>query len=79
MSARETALQYVSLLDEKTAQQLLGWLNEHKPSSPATQGLPAPSAVEMIGFANRYHAQPRITAEWMADLRGDEGDEGDEA
>ncbi len=69
MSAVEFAVEKVKLLDETRARQLLAWLQAHEPTPPATS--PA-GAKAMLGFARRYRAQARTTADWMAELR--EGD-----
>jgi hypothetical protein len=69
MSSVEFAVEKVKLLDETRARQLLVWLQAHEPSAPAT----APAGAKaMLGFARRYRAQTRTTADWMAELR--EGD-----
>ena len=69
MSAVEFAVEKVKLLDEARARQLLVWLQAHEPATQATS--PA-GAKAMLGFARRYRAQARTTADWMAELR--EGD-----
>lgn|GEM_PF-632352 len=69
MSAVEFAIEKVKRLDEARARQLLAWLQAHEPVSPAVK--PA-GASAMLGFARRFRAQARTTADWMAELR--EGD-----
>lgn len=69
MSAVEFAVEKVKLLDEARARQLLAWLQAHEPVVPAA---PPIGAKAMLGFARRFRAQSRTTAEWMAELR--EGD-----
>jgi hypothetical protein len=69
MSAVERAIEKVKRLDEARARQLLAWLQAHEPVSPTVK--PA-GASAVLGFARRFRAQARTTADWMAELR--EGD-----
>lgn len=69
MSVVEFAIEKVKLLDEARARQLLAWLQAHEPVAPVAS--PA-GAKAMLGFARRFRAQARTTADWMAELR--EGD-----
>ncbi len=74
MSARELLLERVNHLDEETARDVPGWLDAHRaPVSPQPAAASA-SATEMIGFARRYRAEPRRTADWMAGLRAGESE-----
>lgn len=74
MSTVELALKEVRCLDEQTAGRLLEWLARNKTASTA----PAPKAPlgidAMIGFARHLHAEPKTTAEWMAELRAGEAE-----
>ncbi len=69
MSAVEFAIEKVKLLDEARARQLLAWLQAHEPVVPSAS--PA-GAKAMLGFARRFRAEGRTTADWMAEIR--EGD-----
>lgn len=71
MSAVAFAIQKVTLLDEARARQLLAWLQANEAAAPAAT--PA-GARAMLGFARRFCAHSRTTADWMAELR--EGDRG---
>lgn len=67
MSTVETAIEKVKQLDETHARRLLVWLQAlEAPTAPPGQPL---GAMAMLGFARRFHTQPRTTAEWMAELR----------
>lgn len=64
------AIEKIRCLDDAYARWLLAWLDaqERKESrEPAPLG-----AMAMRGFARRFHAQPRTTDEWMAELRAGE-------
>lgn len=67
MSAVELAIEKVQRLDETHARQLLAWLQAQEQDA---QICAAPlGARAMLGFARRFRAQPRSTADWMAELR----------
>lgn len=71
MSAVEFAVEKVKLLDEARARQLLAWLQAHEAAVPAAAPV---GAKAMLGFARRFRAQARTTADWMAELREGERD-----
>jgi hypothetical protein len=67
MNAVEAALEKVKRLDETRARQLLAWLQtQEKTDTPRPEPL---GAIAMLGFARRFHPNPRTTADWMAELR----------
>jgi len=70
MNTVEMAVEKVRQLDDARAGQLLAWLE----SQSTTEKPPAKplGAMAMLGFARRFHPQPRTTAEWMAELRAGE-------
>ncbi len=72
MSAVEFAIQKVKLLDEVRARQLLVWLQANEAAASATTPAAPAGARAMLGFARRFRAESRNTADWMAELR--EGD-----
>lgn len=72
MSAVELALERVKHLDEARARRLLAWLQAQEQSARA-QTAPL-GARAMLGFARRFRAQVRSTAEWMFELREGERD-----
>ena len=70
MNTVEMAVEKVRQLDEAHAAQLLAWLEsqftgEKPPAKPL-------GAMAMLGYARRFHPQPRTTDEWMAELRAGE-------
>lgn len=72
MSTVEIVLEKVRSLDDAHARQLLAWL-EAQETTPSA--LPDPmGARAMLGFARRFHAQPRSTSDWMNELRDGEAD-----
>jgi hypothetical protein len=72
MSAVEMAMEKVRHLDDAHARQLLAWLEAQERRDTRQ---PAPlGAMAMLGFARRFHPQPRTTGEWMAELRVGEHD-----
>jgi hypothetical protein len=72
MSTVEIAIEKVRRLDDAHARQLLAWM-EAQERTEAHQ--PAPlGAMAMLGFARRFHPQPRTTDDWMAELRAGEHD-----
>lgn len=70
MSAVEQAVEQVRRLDEAHARQLLAWLEAQQQT--AGNGKTPLGAVAMLGFARRFHEQPRTTTEWMTELRAGE-------
>ena len=59
-------------LDQERARRLLAWLETEE---KVEEGRPAPlGAKAMLGFARGFHARPRTTNEWMAELRAGDGD-----
>ena len=72
MSAVELAVEKVKKLDEHQLRELLEWLNR-KEAERAKSRKPR-GAVAMLGFARKYHSQPRTTEEWMMELREGERD-----
>jgi hypothetical protein len=72
MSAVELAIKKVKQLDEAHARQLLAWLQAQEVVAP-THGIPQ-GASAMMGFARRFRAQNRSTADWMYELREGERD-----
>ena len=72
MSTVEMAIEKIRLLDDAHAQQLLAWLDaQERRETLHTAPL---GAMAMLGFARRFHPQPRTTGEWMAELRAGEHD-----
>lgn len=66
------AIEKVRRLDDAHARRLLAWLDAQERKETRQ---PAPlGAMAMLGFARRFHAQPRTTDEWMAELRAGEHD-----
>ena len=63
-------LEKVKQLDEQHARQLLNWLQGHE-STPAP-ARPPTGAMAMLGFARKFRAAPRATADWMNELRAGE-------
>lgn len=72
MSAVELAIEKVKHLDEAHARQLLAWLQTQEMVAPARVAPLGASA--MMGFARRFRAQGRATADWMYELREGERD-----
>lgn len=70
MSAIELVIEKVKQLDEQHARQLLNWLQGQE-NTPTTPRQPA-GAMAMLGFARKFRATPRATADWMNDLRAGE-------
>jgi hypothetical protein len=70
MSTVEIAVEKVRQLDDARAGQLLAWLESQSTAEkPPTAPL---GAVAMLGFARRFHPQPRTTDQWMSELRAGE-------
>lgn len=63
------ALEKVRRLDEAHARDLLAWLESHGPNPGGRQPR---GAVAMLGFARRFHTDPRTTSDWIRDLRAGE-------
>ncbi len=72
MSAIEMVIEKVKQLDEQHARQLLNWLQDQQ-NAPTNHRQPA-GAMAMLGFARKFRAAPRATADWMNDLRAGERD-----
>ena len=70
MSAIELAIEKVKQLDEPHARQLLEWLQGQEKAAAASHA-PA-GAMAMLGFARRFRAVARTTADWMNELRAGE-------
>ena len=70
MNAIEMVMEKVRQLDEAHARQLLTWLQDQERAA-APAGQPA-GAMAMLGFARRFRAAPRATADWMGELRAGE-------
>ena len=70
MSSVEMALEKVKLLDELHAQRLLAWLQDQ--DRAAVKARTPAGAMAMLGFARRFHPQPRPTADWLEELRAGE-------
>jgi hypothetical protein len=70
MSAIEMAIEKVKQLDEPHVRQLLNWLQGQERAAASTRQ-PA-GAMAMLGFARRFRATPRATADWMSELRAGE-------
>jgi hypothetical protein len=68
MSAVELAVEKVKQLDESRARKLLAWLVEQEQITSVTPV----GARAMLGFARRFHSQPRSTNEWISELRDGE-------
>lgn len=71
MSAVEMAMEKVRRLDEPHARELLAWLEAKERKGPDQPGRGAMAA---LGFARRFRAERRSTAEWMRELRAGESD-----
>ncbi|MGA2541532.1 MAG: hypothetical protein ABSG78_08195 [Verrucomicrobiota bacterium] len=70
MSTVEMAVEKVRQLDDARAGQLLAWLeSQFTAEKPPAEPL---GAMAMLGFARRFHPQPRTTDDWMAELRAGE-------
>lgn len=64
------AVEKVRKLDDARAGQLLAWLESQSVAAkPPAKPL---GAMAMLGFARRFHPQPRTTEDWMAELRAGE-------
>ena len=63
-------IEKVRRLDEQHAHQLLNWLQGQE-NGPAPIGQPT-GALAMLGFARKFRAAPRATADWMNELRAGE-------
>ena len=72
MSAVELAIERVRALDEASAEQLLTWLRTRERPAPSS-AMPR-GARAMLGFARRFRAHTRTTADWMLELREGERD-----
>lgn len=72
MSAVELVNEKVKHLDEAHARKLLAWLQEQEVAH-SLRGMPM-GASAMMGFARRFRAQGRSTADWMFELREGERD-----
>jgi hypothetical protein len=70
MSVVEMAIEKVRQLDEAHARQLLTWLQGQE-CAEASVRQPA-GAMAMLGFARRFRAAPRDTADWIDELRAGE-------
>jgi hypothetical protein len=72
MSTVDIVVEKVRKLDDAHARQLLAWIEAQE---AGTDSRPVPlGAHAMLGFARRFHAQPRCTSDWMAELRAGEAD-----
>jgi hypothetical protein len=70
MNTVEMAVEKVRQLDDARAGQLLAWLDSQLTAEkPSAKPL---AAMAMLGFARRFHPQPRTTDDWMAELRAGE-------
>jgi len=67
MSAVETAIQKVKGLSEDEARELLAWLGDA--NRPHQETNKPKGAMAALGFARKFHPEPRTTDEWMKELR----------
>ncbi len=71
MTAAEQLIERVKTLTEEQARHLLRLLPEIEHAAAAK---PAPAGpIAMLGFARKFYAEPRTTAQWLRELR--EGEE----
>lgn len=70
VSAIERAIEKVQRLDAEQIRQLLAWLEACQERSQS-EAKPL-GARAMLGFARRFRADARHTADWMAELRDGE-------
>ena len=70
MSAVDLAVEKVKGLDESQALRLIDWLRSLE--ATAIDPTSRRGAKASLGFARRFRAEPRSTADWMAELRAGE-------
>jgi hypothetical protein len=86
MSAVEQAVEKVKALSEEEARELLAWLETHADADDEhildriedeleREGVHRVDDIrKVLGWARKYHPEPRTTAEWMKILREGEED-----
>jgi hypothetical protein len=68
MNAVELAVQEVKKLDEAQAMKLIEWMRTAEFAKDNDRAAPK-GARAMLGFARRFRAEARTTADWMTELR----------